>query len=196
MDMWTQVIKVGVTDLFIAGAGSHLSGEFQLTVRFKTGISPEQKVVFRRNYQKPATADVDGDAERLSFAVAMAKVSSEVKAADIGILFVKPLAYWTRFFLSLQQHFSRPRIDAIASKIRDLAEKTYGKVPSGTQNLAHGRCWILAGDVVIHIFLPRQRAFYNLEEFYGNASPIELPLENQPPFRSENGHKKPVFMAG
>lgn len=24
------------------------------------------KVVFRRNYQKPATADVDGDAERLS----------------------------------------------------------------------------------------------------------------------------------
>uniref|UniRef100_A0A2C9VRS5 Uncharacterized protein n=1 Tax=Manihot esculenta TaxID=3983 RepID=A0A2C9VRS5_MANES len=137
----------------------------------------------------------------------MAKVSSEVKAADIGILFVKPLAYWTRFFLSLQQHFSRPRIDAIASeswyryrtcmsKIRDLAEKTYGKVPSGTQNLAHGRCWILAGDVVIHIFLPRQRAFYNLEEFYGNASPIELPLENQPPFRSENGHKKPVFMAG
>uniref|UniRef100_A0A453L575 Ribosome silencing factor n=1 Tax=Aegilops tauschii subsp. strangulata TaxID=200361 RepID=A0A453L575_AEGTS len=36
-----------------------------------------------------------------------------------------------------------------------------------------------AGDVVVHIFLPPQREFYNLEEFYGNATPIELPFETQ-----------------
>jgi ribosomal silencing factor RsfS len=36
-----------------------------------------------------------------------------------------------------------------------------------------------AGDVVVHIFLPQQRAFYNLEEFYGNATPIELPFDTQ-----------------
>lgn len=41
-----------------------------------------------------------------------------------------------------------------------------------------------AGDVVVHIFLPQQRAYYNLEEFYGNATPIELPFDNQSPFRS------------
>ncbi|KAB2095430.1 hypothetical protein ES319_A01G035900v1 [Gossypium barbadense] len=28
---------------------------------------------------------------------------------------------------------------------------------------------IVPGDVVIHMFLPQQRAFYNLEEFYGNT---------------------------
>lgn len=44
---------------------------------------------------------------------------------------------------------------------------------------SHG--FLVAGDVIIHIFLPQQRAFYNLEEFYGNATPIELPFENQPP---------------
>lgn len=39
------------------------------------------------------------------------------------------------------------------------------------------------GDVVVHIFLPEQRALYNLEEFYANAPLIDLPFENQPPFR-------------
>lgn len=46
-------------------------------------------------------------------AVAMAKVASEVKAGDIKVLFVKPLVYWTRFFI-ITTAFSRPQIDAIA----------------------------------------------------------------------------------
>lgn len=45
-------------------------------------------------------------------AVAMAKVASDVKAADIKVLFVKPLVYWTRFFI-IATAFSRPQIDAI-----------------------------------------------------------------------------------
>ncbi|KAJ6967285.1 hypothetical protein NC652_004746 [Populus alba x Populus x berolinensis] len=116
------------------------------------------------------------------FAVEMAKVASDVKASDIKVLFVKPLVYWTRFFI-IATAFSRPQIDAINSKIRDLAEKKYGKVPSGDRK---PNSWTLLdfGDVVIHIFLPPQRDFYNLEEFYGNATPIELPFENQRPFSS------------
>uniref|UniRef100_A0A2P2K1Q1 Protein Iojap, chloroplastic n=1 Tax=Rhizophora mucronata TaxID=61149 RepID=A0A2P2K1Q1_RHIMU len=70
------------------------------------------KVVYRRNDQKPPSAEVDDDAESLSFAVAMAKVASEVKAADIKVLFVKPLVYWTQFFI-IATAFSRPQIDAI-----------------------------------------------------------------------------------
>ncbi|XP_019054891.1 PREDICTED: protein Iojap, chloroplastic-like isoform X2 [Nelumbo nucifera] len=88
------------------------------------------KVVYRRNDRKTPSAEADDDAESLSFAVALAKVASEVKAADIRVLFVKPLVYWTRFFI-IATAFSRPQIDAIGSKIRDLAEKQYRKVPSG-----------------------------------------------------------------
>ncbi|XVF18283.1 hypothetical protein REPUB_Repub11eG0007800 [Reevesia pubescens] len=140
------------------------------------------KVVLRKNDQKSPSAELDDDAESLSFAVEMAKVASDVKAADLRVLFVKPLVYWTRFFI-IATAFSRPQIDAIGSKIRDLAEKKYGKIPSGDTK---PNSWTLLdfGDVVIHIFLPQQRAFYNLEEFYGNATLIELPSENQPPFRS------------
>ncbi|XP_028760442.1 protein Iojap, chloroplastic isoform X2 [Neltuma alba] len=88
------------------------------------------KVVFSRKDPKPATAEVDDDADSLSFAVEVARVASEVKAADIKVLFVKPLVYWTRFFI-IATAFSRPQIDAIGSKIRDMAEKKYGKIPSG-----------------------------------------------------------------
>ncbi|KAG8100558.1 hypothetical protein GUJ93_ZPchr0013g35637 [Zizania palustris] len=48
----------------------------------------------------------DDDAECLSFA-------TEVKAEDIRVLFVKPLVYWTRFFIILTA-FSNAQIDAIS----------------------------------------------------------------------------------
>ncbi|KAK4491324.1 hypothetical protein RD792_002060 [Penstemon davidsonii] len=140
------------------------------------------KVVFKGNAQKYASAEVDEDAECLSFAVALAKVASDVKASDIKLLFVKPLVYWTRFFI-IATAFSRPQIDAIGSKIRDLAETQYGRTATGDHK---PNSWTLLdfGDVVVHIFLPPQRALYNLEEFYANATLIDLPFENQQTFRS------------
>ncbi|XP_050370846.1 protein Iojap, chloroplastic [Argentina anserina] len=139
------------------------------------------KVVYSRSDEKRPSEELDDDAESLSFAVEMAKVANEVKAGDIKVLFVKPLVYWTRFFIIVTA-FSRPQINAIGTKMRDMAEKKYGKIPTGD---AKPNSWTLLdfGDVVIHIFLPPQRAFYNLEEFYGNATPVELPFENQPPMQ-------------
>ncbi|XP_024979648.1 protein Iojap, chloroplastic [Cynara cardunculus var. scolymus] len=138
------------------------------------------KVVYKRNDQKSPTAEVDDDAECLAFAVALAKIASDVKAADIKLLFVKPLVYWTKFFL-ITTAFSRPQIDAIRTRINDLAETQYGKFSTGDSK---PNSWTLLdfGDIVVHIFLPEQRELYNLEEFYANATPIELPFENQQSF--------------
>ncbi|ONK68793.1 uncharacterized protein A4U43_C05F16090 [Asparagus officinalis] len=140
------------------------------------------KVVYRKGDSKPPVAEADDDAESLSFAVALAKVASDVKAGDIRVLFVKPLVYWTRFFI-IATAFSRPQIDAIGSRIRDTAEKQFKRVASGDTK---PNSWTLLdfGDVVVHIFLPQQREFYNLEEFYGNATLIELPFDTQSSFRN------------
>ncbi|KAJ0263925.1 Protein Iojap [Hirschfeldia incana] len=137
------------------------------------------KVVYKSDDLKSPAAEVDDDAESLAFAVEMAKVASEVKAGDIKVLFVKPLVYWTRFFI-ITTAFSRPQIDAIGSRMRDLAEKKYGRVANGD---VKPNAWTLLdyGDVVIHIFLPPQRAFYNLEDFYGNAMSVPLPFQDDPP---------------
>ncbi|XP_057461167.1 protein Iojap, chloroplastic-like isoform X1 [Actinidia eriantha] len=158
-------------------AGNQISGRLRQLGRgeFNSSLRPRKLCVSQRLYY------VSSDGSSL-VAVAVAKVANEVKAADIRVLFVKPLGYWTRFFI-IATAFSRPQTDAIGSKIRDLAEKQYGKVDSGDTK---PNSWTLLdfGDVVVHIFLPEQRDFYNLEEFYGNATLIDLPFENQPPFRS------------
>ncbi|KAH9602963.1 hypothetical protein KSS87_021496 [Heliosperma pusillum] len=130
-------------------------------------------------------------------AVAMAKVASDVKAEDIKVLFVKPLVYWTRFFI-IATAFSRPQLYAIRTKMADLAEEKFGRVPNGDSK---PNSWTLLdfGDVVVHLFLPPQRAFYNLEEFYGNATLIELPFEDEKPFRRmallkiENGLNRVLY---
>ncbi|KAJ0514551.1 putative protein Iojap/ribosomal silencing factor RsfS, Nucleotidyltransferase superfamily [Helianthus annuus] len=70
------------------------------------------KVVYKSTDQKSPTAEVDDDAECLSFVVALVKIASDVKDADMKLLFVKPLVYWTKFFL-ITTAFSRPQIDAI-----------------------------------------------------------------------------------
>ncbi|KAI3773595.1 hypothetical protein L1987_48125 [Smallanthus sonchifolius] len=75
----------------------------------------------------------------LFFAVALAKIASDVKAADIKLLFVKPLVYWTKFFL-ITTAFSRPQIDTIRTRINDLAEKQYGKFATGD---AKANSWTL-----------------------------------------------------
>ncbi|ERN11456.1 hypothetical protein AMTRI_Chr03g43700 [Amborella trichopoda] len=140
-------------------------------------INKYGEVVYRSKDQKPHAAEVDDDAESLSLAVTLAKVANEVKAADIRVLFVKPLVYWTRFFI-IATAFSRPQIDAIGTRIRDIAEKQFKRVARGDTK---PNSWTLLdfGDVVVHIFLPQQREFYNLEEFYGNATLIELPFNTE-----------------
>jgi ribosome-associated protein len=40
--------------------------------------------------------------------------------------------------------------------------------------------WILMdyGDIIVHIFLPKEREFYNLEAFWGHAQRIPLPSDH------------------
>ncbi|XP_078162989.1 lojap-related protein [Carex rostrata] len=120
------------------------------------------------------SSSFDDDSESLSLAVALANSANEVKAEDIRVLYVKPLVYWTRYFI-IATAFSNPQINAIASKMRDIAELDFNIVATGDTK---PNAWTLLdfGDVVVHIFQPQQRTYYNLEEFYGNATPIELPF--------------------
>lgn len=135
------------------------------------------EVVYTNPHRSSPSAEANDDAESLSLAVALAKAANDVKAVDIQVLCVKPLVYWTRFFI-IATAFSRPQIDAIGSKIRDIAEQQFKKAPTGDTK---PNSWTLLdfGDVVVHIFLPQQRAYYNLEEFYGNATLVELPFKTQ-----------------
>ncbi|KAI5057337.1 hypothetical protein GOP47_0027352 [Adiantum capillus-veneris] len=120
----------------------------------------------------PASAEVDDDSQSLALAVALAEAANDIKAVDILVLHVKPLVYWTRFFV-IATAFSRPQLAAIAKKMRDVGDERFKLHPRAESKPT---AWTLLdyGDVVVHVFLPKERAFYNLEEFYGNAPVVEL----------------------
>lgn len=135
------------------------------------------EVVREESAPTPSSSEVDDDAESLALAVALAEVANDVKASEIRVLCVKPLVYWTRFFV-IATGFSRPQVDAIGQRMRNMAAERFKRTAQGDLK---PNAWTLLdfGDVVVHIFYPNERSFYNLEEFYGNAISVELPFESQ-----------------
>ena len=106
------------------------------------------------------------------------------KAADIVILKVGDVSYLADYFV-IATGFSRIQVRAIAEAIEEKVVLTCNKSPLRTEGKAEGNWTLLDyGDVIVHIFLPQEREFYNLEAFWGHAERIPLPqllpLEERP----------------
>ncbi|KGF73324.1 hypothetical protein DO97_21160 [Neosynechococcus sphagnicola sy1] len=105
-------------------------------------------------------------------AVAIAQAADDRKGGNILILQVIGISYLADYFV-LVTGFSRAQVRAIAAAIQDRAQQQWQRSPRRTEGQADGT-WILQdyGDVIVHIFLPQQREFYNLEAFWGHAERI------------------------
>jgi ribosome-associated protein len=60
--------------------------------------------------------------------------------------------------------------------LKDLGEKVleeFGRKPLHTEGKADSG-WVLLdyGDVIVHVFSPTQRAFYDLDQLWASATPI------------------------
>ncbi len=63
-----------------------------------------------------------------------------------------------------------------AAILKDLGEKVleeFGRKPLHTEGTPDSG-WVLLdfGDVIVHVFSPQQRSFYNLEQLWSAATPI------------------------
>jgi ribosome-associated protein len=96
------------------------------------------------------------------------------KAADIVLLKVAEVCYLTDYFV-LATGFSRTQVRAIADFIDDRVEKELGKRPIRVEGKTDAS-WIVLdyGDAIVHIFMPEEREFYDLEAFWGHAERIEF----------------------
>ena len=103
----------------------------------------------------------------------IAEAADDRKAEDIVLLQVNEVSYLADFFV-VATGFSRTQVRAIADSIEDKLEKEFGKTPIRTEGRKDGT-WILQdyGEVIVHVFLPQEREFYNLEAFWGHAERIE-----------------------
>jgi ribosome-associated protein len=108
----------------------------------------------------------------------IAQAADDRKAGDLVILKVTEVSYLSDY-LVIATGFSRAQVRAIADAIEDKVAALYGRNPLRTEGRMEGN-WVLHdyGDVIVHIFLPQEREFYNLEAFWGHAERIELSLYN------------------
>lgn len=96
----------------------------------------------------------------------------EKKGSDIIVLEVKDLTLITDYFVIATGN-SRVQVQALARHVEDKLEEQHIK-PFRVEGFQQAQ-WILLdyGAIVVHLFLPEQREYYNLERLWGDAKVID-----------------------
>lgn len=110
--------------------------------------------------------------ESYQVALTIAEAADDRKAGDITILKVSDVSYLADYFV-VMTGFSSVQVRAIARSVEDKVEEVWHRLPRQVEGKGEGR-WVLLdyGDVIVHIFLPDEREFYNLEAFWGHSEQI------------------------
>ena len=118
----------------------------------------------------------------LEHARVCARIAEDNRGKDILLLDLRKTTPIVDFFVIVTAN-SRRQANAIASDI-DQAMKKRGEAKLGLEGSEEGR-WILIdyGDFVVHIFSTEDRAYYALEEIWGDAPHLDLnePLPDAAP---------------
>jgi ribosome-associated protein len=123
----------------------------------------------------PTAVKVSSDRDStLQLAQIIARAGDERKGEDIIVLNVGEVSPLADYFVIITG-FSKVQVRAIARSIEEKVEQELNLLPRRTEGQAEGT-WLLQdyGDVIVHILMPREREFYNLEAFWGHAKRVEI----------------------
>ena len=131
---------------------------------------PQEESELRPVIDDEARAPVDEAAKAL--ALAIAEAADDRKAGNITILQTGDVSYLADYFV-IVTGFSNVQVRAIANSIEGAIEDEFDRVPLRTEGMSEGR-WVLQdyGEVIVHIFMPDDRDYYDLEAFWGHAERI------------------------
>ena len=103
----------------------------------------------------------------------LAAAAAEAKLGErVVVLDVQEHTPVTDYFV-IASGTNRIQIRAITEAVED-ALRTVGERPGRAEGREGGR-WVLLdfGDVVVHVFAPFEREYYNLERLWGDAPIVE-----------------------
>ena len=103
----------------------------------------------------------------------IAALAQEKLAEDVIILDMRPVCDYTDFFVVCSGRNPR-QTAAIWDEVHGKMKQEHGLVPRSVDGVQEGT-WILADflDVVLHVFTPDQRAYYRLDELWGDVPAIQ-----------------------
>jgi ribosome-associated protein len=90
------------------------------------------------------------------------------------ILDMRPVCTYTDFFVIVTGNNPR-QTTAIYDEVRERLKREDGLIPHTADGASQGN-WIVVDyiDVVLHVFTPEARAFYKLEDLWGDVPSVEL----------------------
>ena len=100
--------------------------------------------------------------------LAVVDAIEDIKGFDITVMDVRKLTSMTSYMIVASATSSR-QAKAVADNVREkMKEKGYNI--RGTEGEKEGE-WVLVdlNDIVVHIMVPTTRAYYNLEQLWGEA---------------------------
>jgi ribosome-associated protein len=98
------------------------------------------------------------------------------KATDIQVLDLREVTSFADFFVICTG--SNPRqVQAIAEEI-DIQLAKAGEKATSLEGFKNAE-WVLAdyGDMIVHVFSPKAREFYELERLWRHAKSVEIPAQ-------------------
>lgn len=116
-----------------------------------------------------------------STALAAARAASDKKAVNIRILDLRKVSSFADYFV-ICTGTSEPHLKAIASEIREKLRDNLGLHAHADGFPASHWVVLDYNGVLVHIFQPEKRAFYDLESLWRDAP--EIPFEESAPPRA------------
>ena len=128
-----------------------------------------------RGYTGPIPEkDTDSALSSLEQARRIAALAQEKLAEDVVILDMRPVCTFTDYFVIATGRNPR-QTAAIWDEVHGRMKSEAELLPRSVDGVQEGT-WILADylDVVLHVFTPEARAYYKLEDLWGDVPAIEL----------------------
>jgi ribosome-associated protein len=128
-----------------------------------------------RGYTHPVgPEDADRILSSLDTARRIAALAQEKLAEDVVILDMRPVCTFTDFFVVATGRNPR-QTDAIWDEVHGRLKQEESILPRSVDGTQEGT-WILADylDVVLHVFTPEAREYYNLEDLWSDVPAVDL----------------------
>src|SRR5215472_4081878 len=124
--------------------------------------------------ESPETTEVQTE-EVPTWLVAVRAIESK-KATAIRVLNLTGITSFADYFVICTGANQR-QIQAISDEV-GLRLKQAGELPISVEGYSQAE-WVLAdyGDLLVHIFSPKSRQYYDLERLWRGAKPVEIPAE-------------------
>jgi ribosome-associated protein len=112
--------------------------------------------------------------ESIDQAKRIAALTQEKLASDVVVLDMRPVCTYTDYFVVCTGRNAR-QTKAIWDEVHETLKRETRLIPRSVDGEREAS-WIIADylDVVLHVFTPEQRAFYRLDELWGDVPSIEV----------------------